>query len=322
MQRFHHKLYRKFPRYRRLVAFLKRIEVPGFGGVPIFYVLSFFIRGLLNENITTRASAIAYNFFLALFPALIFLFTLIPYMPIDELHGEIIELFEQFLPENAFLTIVGVLEDILETRRGGLLSIGFIFTLFFATNGLYSLMEAFNQHDPRSFWKKRLIALGLTVAFSFLLIVMLSLLIGGRIFINTYFGLDDSFLRIFFEVLRWLISLLIILSGIMMLYYYASYPRRPFRLFLPGGLLAAVLAIMASLLFTFYVENYAQYNYFYGSIGTIIILMLWFYFISTILIIGYELNHSILLARDSLMQDNYLDPFQRKPANQFKNPTL
>ena len=319
MQKFHLKLYKKFAFYRKLTDALKELVVPGFGGVPLFYILSFFIREIVNEDINIRASAIAFNFFLALFPALIFLFTLIPYMPLEDLHDEIIELFQQLLPENAFLTIVDVLEDILETRRGGLLSFGFLFTLFFATNGIYSLMEAFNRNDPRSFWTKRLIAAGLTVGFSLLLIIGFSLLIFGQFIISNYADFQGGIFMVFMGIGRWLLMFLIIFLAVSILYYFSAYPRRSIRLMFPGILLASALSVLAAVGFSFYVENYAQYHYFYGPLGTIIILMLWFYFQSNVLLIGYELNHSILLARDSVMEDNFLDPKQKKSASDYKN---
>lgn len=317
MKRFHLKLYKKFKSYSRVVEVLKRVVIPGFGGVPLFYIISFFINGIINESVSTRASAIAFNFFLALFPALIFVFTLIPYMPLDELHEEIIDFFRQVLPENAFLTIVSVLEDILSTRRGGLLSFGLFLALFFATNGLHSLMEAFNKHDKRSYWHKRVIAAGLTVAYSFILIIGFSLTIFGRHMIELVFDFNHQITLWLLEMLRWILVYVFVFGSVLMLYFYSSFPRRPVQLYVSGALLAAFLLIISSLAFAFYVENYAYYHKFYGTLGTIIVLMLWFYFQSIVLIIGYELNHSILMARNSLKNFESISKEQKDTSKLF-----
>jgi membrane protein len=302
MKNFHLKLYRKFKLYAKVTNALRKIVVPGFGGVPLFYIIGFFFSELVNESITTRASAIAFNFFIALFPGLIFLFTLIPYMPISELYNEVIIFFQEILPRDTFETIEGVLEDVFLVRRGGLLSLGIFLALFFSTNGIYSLMDAFNKNDNRSFWHKRLIALALTVGFTILLIVGFSLIVVGKLIMDFYLnqGLITEQVYHFIIFSRWLLILLMVFVGVWLLYFYASFPKRPLRLFVPGTILVTALSLLASIGFAYYVENFAQYSKFYGSLGTIIVVMLWLYFQSLILIIGYELNHSIVLGREKL----------------------
>ncbi|MFC2114060.1 YihY/virulence factor BrkB family protein, partial [Bacteroidota bacterium] len=146
----------------KIFAFLLNVSFPGLGGVPIAQVIRFFYTQLIREAISIRSSASAYSFFLALFPALIFIFTLIPYIPVENLRDEVLNMMKSYMPSNVFETIEITLTDILDNRRGNLLSVGFILTLYFASNGINRLLVAFNRQLKRSWWKKYLISIALT----------------------------------------------------------------------------------------------------------------------------------------------------------------
>ena len=301
MVNIHKYLYRRLPLYQKTINLLRKVVLPGAQGVPLWYIIRFFTAQLSNEVVTMRASAIAFNLFLALVPSLIFLFTLIPYFPIENLEQEAMNFLSSYMPDQAFATIDTTVRDILVKRRGGLLSFGFLFTVYFATNGIYSLLDAFNQGGARSFAQKWLTALGLMLSTTLVLIVGVSLYVFVEISINEmletdYFQTAPSYYV--YKALQILIVLGVIYISISMLFRFGPSQknlRPPF--FSPGSIIATLLMLATGYGFAFYVDNFSQYNKFYGSLGALIVLMIWFYINAIVLIIGYELNQSILMAR-------------------------
>ena len=280
---------------------MRQIVLPGFQGVPLWYVIRFFIIQLTNEVVSLRASAVAFNFFLALIPSFIFLFTLIPYFPIEDLDKVIMQFLQEYMPNEAFLTIEHTVRDILVKRRTGLLSIGFLFTIYFATNGIYSLLDAFNQEQGRPFTLKWLTAFILMFSLAFLLIIGISVYIIFEIFL--YQMINTSFFQYapnyyILKLFQILILFATIFIGVSLLYYFGPFRKghRP-SLFSPGSIIASVLMVLTGSGFAYYVDNFSQYNKFYGSLGALIILMIWLYINAMVLIIGYEINQSIMMAR-------------------------
>lgn len=282
----------------------KRIVLPGFNGTPVYDVAVFFLRGLTRGYITSRVSAISYNFFLAVFPSLIFLFTIIPFVPIENFQVSLMELIHDFLPKSAFETVKETVEDIVTRPNGGLLSIGFILTLYFATNGINSLMEAFNNTfhtiETRGWILQRLISTLLVFILSVLLIIAIGLMTFGTLlltFLLPGWILQSTFYLLLIQVLQWMVILMALFFAISFIYYLAPAKKRHFRFISPGGSLATLLIIITTLGFNFYVDNFSKYNILYGSIGTLLIVLLWIYFNSFSLLIGFELNASIFNAR-------------------------
>ncbi|MCH8330750.1 MAG: YihY/virulence factor BrkB family protein, partial [Bacteroidetes bacterium] len=134
-----------FPVVIRILSFLNRIVLPGFDGLPILEVLRFFIRGLQKSDLSTRASSLAFFFFIAIFPGIIFMFTLIAYIPIEHFQDTLLEVLKSIMPENAYKMTNATLVDIINRREGGLLSIGFLMAALFSTNGLVAMINAFNN---------------------------------------------------------------------------------------------------------------------------------------------------------------------------------
>jgi len=278
----------------------KHIVLPGFNGIPVYDVAVFFYRGLSKGYITSRVSAISYNFFLAVFPFLIFLFTIIPFIPIENFQVSLMVLIHDFLPRSAFETIKETVEDIVTRPNGGLLSVGFILTLYFATNGINSLMEAFNNTfhtlETRGWIRQRLISALLVFILSILLIIAIGLMTFGTTlltFILPAWILKSTIYLLFIQFLQWLVIIAALFFAISFIYYLAPAKRRHFRFISPGGSLATLLIIITTLGFNFYVDNFSKYNILYGSIGTLMIVLLWIYFNSFSLLIGFELNASI-----------------------------
>jgi membrane protein len=301
-----------------LVDWSKHLVLPGFSGMNLYDVAHFFIEGLEKGAITTRASSIAFNFFLALFPALIFFFTLIPYIPVDNFQEILLGLLGEVLPpstnESAFKTIT----DIINHPRGGLLSFGFLMALYFSTNSINSLMEAFNSSyhisESRGMWKQRLIALGLTLMLSLMLIVAIALIVFTQ-FASNYFvdlGILKQSSITLMLIGKWIILLAFLFGGLSILFQYGPTKKTHWSLISPGSILATVFIIITSMGFGLYIDHFGQYNKLYGSIGTLIVILLWMYFNAIVMLIGFELNASIFSAKEHVKSSSFIDFFQKK----------
>ncbi|NVO03351.1 MAG: YihY/virulence factor BrkB family protein [Bacteroidetes bacterium] len=288
----------------KIIGGSKRIILPGFDGMPLYDVTLFFFRGMMKGSITTRASSMSFSFFLALFPAIIFFFTLIPYLPIHNFQDILLDLMKGILPGNAYEASKETLIDIVQRQRGGLLSIGFVLALFFATNGINSIIDAFNSTyhtmETRSWYYQRLVSIILV------LISVLLITIGILVITLSSFGIDflvkegiiRSMLAIYLVMAgKWVVILAIFFFTISFIYFLAPSKKERFRFISAGSTMATILSILTSLGFNFYVNNFAKYNALYGSIGTLIIILMWIYFNAIILLVGFELNASISAAK-------------------------
>lgn len=281
-----------------LVGLTKRLVIPGFEGLPLYNVLTFFFKGITEGAISLRASSMAFSFFLAIFPSIIFLFTLIPYVPIDNFQVELLLLLKSFMPTAAYETIKGTLEEIITRQNSGLLSFGFIAALYFSTNGFNAMINAFNQSyhsiETRKPLMAQLISLILVLILSTLLIIAIGLLVFTEIVLNkiTFLENYESYLII---MGRWVVLFGLFFCVISFIYYLgpATKAKTGWKFVTAGSTFSTILSIITSIGFAFYVNNFGQYNKLYGSIGTLIVMLLWIYFNSVILLLGFELNASI-----------------------------
>lgn len=293
-------LYNKWGRY--LSAKSKRIHLPGLEGLPLYDVIKFFSAQVRKVGLNDRASAVAFNFLLAIPAGTIFLCTLIPYFPIsDQITKELLLLARYFAPDEGTYNLVrDFLNDFLNTPRSGLLSIGFLLVIWYSSNALMGIMRSFNrslQHvNKRNFYHDRWMAIRMTTVLILLILATVFLLVTqGTLFAmlmdkldiksKIVIGIVDSF--------RWVIIFALVLYSIGFIYKYAPAIAKRWRLTSPGAVLATTLIVIFTLAFSFYLQNFGSYNKVYGSIGTILILMLLIYVNSLILLIGYELNVSI-----------------------------
>ncbi|MEI7595172.1 MAG: YihY/virulence factor BrkB family protein [Bacteroidota bacterium] len=288
-----------------VISLSKKLIIPGFDGLPLYEVAHFFFTGLFRGAITTRASAISFNFFLAIFPAIIFAFTLIPYIPIDHFQDVLMDLLKNVLPSKTYEASISTLDDIINQPRGGLLSIGFILALYFATNGINALIMAFNNTyhaiESRTGFMQRLISIALVIILTILIFTAITLLIGTNITLDYLAGhglLNDWISLALISLSRWIILIALCFFGISFVYYLAPAKKLRYRFVSAGSSLATILSIIASIGFNFYANNFAKYNVLYGSIGTLILIMMWIYFNAIILLIGFELNASIFAAKN------------------------
>lgn len=286
--------------WESVISKAKRVTFPGLDGMAVYDVMVFFWRSIVDGALTTRASAIAFSFFVALFPAIIFLFTLIPYIPIANFQDELFLLMRDMVPEGAFSAIEETVKDILTRQRGGLLSLGFFMALIFSTNGFASIMTAFDaslhSFERRTWVGQRLIALLLLAIMSVLLTITIALITSGQSFINYLVSRDilkDHFTIYALTVGKWIVILLLIFIANSFLYWLAPAKRTKWRFISAGGTLSTVLSIATFLGFSYYINHFGQYNKLYGSIGTLLVILLLMYLVSMILLIGFELNASI-----------------------------
>lgn len=283
---------------------LRKLVLPGFDGVPINQVMTFVIRGFRKGVLVTRASSIAFNLLMALLPASIFLFTLIPFIPIPNFQHELIKLFENILPENAFNFLEATIIDIVTHKSKGLLLFMFFATVIFSTNGIHAVIHAFvvsaHTFKTRTWVNQRKVSVFL------LLIIILMISTAGFLVIFGKTTLNRLVLQhiiqkhsVIYSIifLKWIVVVLLLYLAISFLYYFAPAKSSGFKFFSPGSTLATMLFIITSLGFSAYVNHFGQYNKLYGSIGTLMVILLWLYLNSIAILIGFELNVSILDAR-------------------------
>jgi membrane protein len=282
---------------------LRRISFPGSKGVPVYDVLVFFFRGLTRGSLNIRASAIAFNFLLAVGPGIIFVLTLIPFLPIQNFETELMEILYDIIPENSYIAIETLMDEIF-MKHASLQIFGFLVTVFFAVKGLNGVTEAFNATyhtvETRPWIESRLVSL-LLVFILFILISLSSLLLFfSKLGIKILFeaGVVKAYgTVILLQTGKWMIIFFLSFFAISFLYYLAPARKTKWRFFSPGSFMATLLAIIASILFSYFVNHFAPFNRFYGSIGTLIAMMLWMNFSALALLIGFELNASIRNAR-------------------------
>jgi membrane protein len=281
----------------------QNVRLPLFDGLSAYDVAVFFWKGIYEGSVSSRAASISFSFFLALFPGVIFLFTLIPFIPVAGFQSELFKLLRDVLPPNSFDAAYTTITDILTIKRGDLLSVTVLAAFFFATNGTLSLIGNFGQSihrlNVRGFWSQYLAAFLLTLALSVLLIVGITALTLSEVYLGEWVG-GELGLWIA-AATRWIVLLGLVLLSISLLFYFGPMRSAPWRFVSPGALLATLLVWLTSYLFGIYVTDFSQYNQLYGSIGTLMIIQLWLYVNAIGLIIGFELNASMAEAKNHLL---------------------
>ncbi len=287
----------------------KRIILPGFSGVPLYDVYSFFVGAIKKSSLNTRAKSISYDFAMAIPAVLICLFTLIPYMPVSkQFSDELLRLTRSITPNQSTYNVVkSFLNDFLHTPRVGLLSFGFVLVIFYASNAMLSIIRTFDtaiykHHRKPNFIRKRIKAIRLTIIILALFIATVLLSLGQGI-VFTYvlktFKLKSSN-TIILSSIRWLIIIALFFYSISFIYRYAPSVKKRWPLISPGSILATTLIMATTFVFSYWVNHFNNYNKIYGSLGTIMIFMLLIYLNSLIMLIGFELNLSITYLKSNI----------------------
>src|SRR5690625_3618707 len=289
---------------RSLIKWSKRVVLPGFKGFPLFEVLRVFFRNIRKGEITDRAGSISFFFLLALPPTCIFLFTLLPYVPLADLENTIYIFVKDITPNKKTYDVVhGFIYDFLHTQRTGLLSFSFLLAIFYSSSPVTVIIRSFNLDLPgfrkRHFIKLRWMAIKLYCLLILLLMVSVILMVAQSSLFTELLAnkihLTNDTVKFFIDLVRWIIILALFFSIISLIYTYGPATEQRWKFITAGSTLATALIILSTLGFSYFVQNFSNYNKIYGSIGTVIILMIWIFINSFVLLIGFELNTSIEL---------------------------
>jgi membrane protein len=282
-----------------LVRKSKQWCLPGFAGLPLYDVIVFFGKQIKTHGLTERASAISYNFIMALPPSLLFLFTLIPNLPFISrmnIKIQLHTLIYDIIPSPVYnKEVINYVDSFIENSRLGLLSFGLLLSLFFASSAMMGIMRSFNRNyigfAKRRGLEKRWVAIRLTILiFSLLLGYLLLLIMQGALLKML---ISNPVWRDVISYLRWVLIVGLLFLIIAFIFKYAPATEKRWKLRSPGAILATALSIFASIVFAWYVNSFGKYNALYGSIGTIMMVMALIYINSLALLVGFELNVSI-----------------------------
>ena len=289
---------KKIPIINILVRLGKKIKIPGLHGMSLYDVLEMYVIGIVKGALTTRAGGIAFSFFMAIFPFLLFVLTLIPYISIDGFQDGLLSLISEILPPKTFEASQLVIEDILRNQQAGLLSFGFLASIFLMTNGVNAIFGGFEYSyhvkEVRNVVRAYVISLGVSLVMAFFLVITVALIIFYQI------GLDKLIARgwldndiFWLQIGKGFIFVAMVFTIVSMLYHFGTKSGKHSRFFSPGAIFTTILSIFTFYLFSIYVTEFSKYNELYGSIGTLLILMLFVWLNAIILLLGFELNASI-----------------------------
>ena len=286
-----------FPGIKQVIIFLRLIRIPGLKGFSMYELLELYVVGIIKGALTARAGSISFSFFMALFPFLLFVLNLIPFIPtvfsIENFDLVLLDFIETLLPSESHGFFNDIFKDIQSKPRGGLLSSVFLLSIFLSANGVNSIFSSFevsyHVKELRNIFKQYLYALGVSVLLAFLLLVAVISFI--------YFEL--AFKDLLPETLDWVLwgqyvfFILLAYFSISILYYFGTIEGKLTRFFSPGALMTLLLFICSTYLFGIYVDRFSNYNQLYGSIGALLIFMLYSWINSIVLLLGFELNATI-----------------------------
>lgn len=286
-----------FPGIKQLIAFLRLIRIPGLKGFSMYDLLEMYVVGIIKGALTARAGSISFSFFMALFPFLLFVLNLIPFIPtvfsIEHFDIVLLDFIETLLPADTHDFFNDIFQDIQSKPRGGLLSSVFILSIVLSANGVNSIFTSFevsyHVKELRNIFKQYLFALGVSVLLALLLLIAVISFI--------YFKLAMQ--NVLPETLDWVVwgqnIFFIILAyfSISILYYFGTIEGKLTHFFSPGALMTLLLFICSTYLFGIYVDQFSNYNQLYGSIGALLIFMLYSWINSIVLLLGFELNATI-----------------------------
>ncbi|MDY8136383.1 YihY/virulence factor BrkB family protein [Aquimarina sp. 2201CG5-10] len=293
---------KKIPVINILVKIGKKIILPGFEGLSIYDLVEIYTIGIVKGTFSARASSISWSFFLSLFPFLLFLLNLIPYVPIDKFQENFFLFINEALPKQSAIFFKDIFNDISSNPRGGLLSTAFILSIFLMTNGINAVFSGFeySYHVTlnRNFVKQYVVALGVSLIVALLLLVTV---IGTLYFsylvddLNKMGMVDDT---VFWLTLgKYALFVFMIFVIIATLFYFGTSEGKQNKFFSPGAFMTTFLIVITTYLFGIYIDNFSNYNQLYGSIGAMLILMLYIWLNANLLLLGFELNASLIQLR-------------------------
>jgi len=289
----------KIPVINQIAKWTNQLKLPGLDGFTLYDLLSLYSIGILKGTFSSRAGAIAFSFFMAIFPFLLFILNLIPFVWfIDNFQQELLNYLEELLPPQTSGLFQDIFYDIANNPRAGLLSVVFILSVFLMSNGVNAIFTGFefSYHTKinRTIVRQYIVAVGIAIIIAFLLLIAVIATIYFTVIIEQFNSLGvvgDSLILAKYG--RYAILVAVLVLGISILYYFGTKEGRKTRFFSIGSFFTAILIILTTYLFSIYVENFSAYNKLYGSIGALLILMLYIWLNSNILLLGFELNGTL-----------------------------
>lgn len=288
----------KIPVIRNMMHGAKRVNLPWLQGLSLYDLLEIYIIGIVEGAITYRAGAVAFSFFMALFPFALFILNLIPYIPIEGFQQDFLKFLEDSVPPNTYEAVASIINDILNNSYQGLLSSGFLLSIFLMANGLNAILGGFESSHhviiKRGFLRQYLVALGMSVVLSVLLLVTVATTVVFEVFIQTI-KLENVFNNSihFIEIGRYGFLMLMILITSSILLKFGTKEAKNSSFISIGSVFTTILIIISSYFFGIWVVKFSKYNELYGSIGTLLIMMFYIWLNCMILLLGFELNTSI-----------------------------
>ena len=288
----------KIPLIRNLMHVLKRIKVPGFGGLSFYDLLEMYFEGIVDGAFSYHASAVAFSFFMALFPFALFILNLIPFIPIEGFQDDFLQFVKQGVPPNTYDAIANIINDILNNSHSGLMSSGFLLSIFLMANGINGILGGFesSRHvlEKRGFLSQYFVALGISLLLSVLLLLTVAIIVVFEVFIQKTIIQDVLSDRIPLIILgRYLFVILMILVTSSILLRYGTKQSHKPNFISIGSVFTTILIIISSYFFGIWVIRFSKYNELYGSIGTLLIMMFYIWINCMILLLGFELNATI-----------------------------
>lgn len=290
--------YLQFIRSNKLARFTKKVKLPGLGEKTLYDLLSIYGKGLFQGSFSARSGSIAYSFFIALFPFLLFLLNLIPHVPIEGFQARFLIFVQSLLPPQTGDFFYPVIADIAVNRRTQLLSFVFILSIFLTTNGVNSIFSAF-QHsyhvsDNRGFVKQYLVALGVSILLAFVLIISVGIILYGEYIIRDFRSLAIIRSEVqYVSYFQFLIFGVTVYTIVAILFYFGTKKGKKSHFFSTSATITTVLFLITTYFFGIYINNFSNYNEIYGSIGALLILMVYIWINSNLLLLGFELEASI-----------------------------
>ncbi|MFD1063604.1 YihY/virulence factor BrkB family protein [Winogradskyella litorisediminis] len=295
---------KQIPVVKNIVVFLQKIELPGLDGLTLYDLLELYGLGIVKGTLTARASAIAFSFFTAIFPFLLFVIILIPLIPIEGFPLAFQDFLQTFLPPQTSDFFMGnIFENLKSNEQAGLLSSVFLLSMFLMANGVSAVFSGFensyHKQLVRSIFKQYMYAFGVALILAFLVLFTVAVFFYTQIYIitplyETFSGraFEDGGLG-YVQFGKYLFFVIMTYIGIATLYYFGTKDGRESRFFSIGALFTTLLIMLTSFLFGVYIDNFSRYNELYGSIGALLILLLYLWLNANILLLGYELNATI-----------------------------
>ena len=273
-----------------ITNFLKTIKWEILYGFSLYELLNLYFTGILKGSITTRAGSISFSFFMAFFPFLLFVLNLIPFIPIDNFDQIFLDLLESLIPKESSAFFHDIFIDINSNKRSGLLSTTLFFSIILIGSGVNSVFAGFSDsyhiEFSRNFIKQYLYA----IMVGFILVVVVLLATVFSIVFDFLIARDISIISYLFLFLKYFYLMIVALIAFSSLYFFGTIQGRNLRFISPGSFMTTFLLVISTYFFGIYIDNFANYNELYGSIGALIIMMLYIWINSISLLLGFELN--------------------------------